>query len=103
MEIKFVSGWNACCASRWMGGRVEREVTMKRLPTSRKDKLKANLLELGEACPFHRDNPEDCPLFELRKLPRTKRLEWFRELSEEDLVYLTTYHQVCLGVKVGEG
>ncbi len=73
---------------------------MKRLPASRKDKLRRNLLVLGKACPFHVDNPEDCPLSELRKLPRKERLEWFKELSEDDLVYLATYHEVCLGVKV---
>lgn len=66
----------------------------------RKDELRANLLELAEACPFHLVNPEDCPLFPLRKMEPRKRLQWLNALSKCDLAYLTTYHRVCLSVRV---
>jgi hypothetical protein len=69
----------------------------------RKDQLQAQLLELSEACPFHLANPEDCPLFALRKLAPKNRLQWLNSLSESDLAYLTTYHRVCLTVKVKSG
>ena len=65
-----------------------------------KDELFANLSELSKACPFHQANPEDCPLFPLRKMKPAKRLSWLRALSEEDLSYLATYHHVCLRIKM---
>ncbi|MEI6786384.1 MAG: hypothetical protein WCQ21_36365 [Verrucomicrobiota bacterium] len=67
------------------------------------DELRASLLELSEACPFHLDNPEDCQLFPLRKLNARKRLQWVNALSESDLLYLTTYHRVCLKIKRKSG
>ena len=67
------------------------------------ENLRANLLKLSEACPFHLDNPEDCQLFPLRKLNARKRLQWVNALSESDLLYLTTYHRVCLKIKRKSG
>ena len=68
-----------------------------------KSELRANLVQLAEACPFHHANPEDCPLFPLRKVEPRKRLEWLNALSESDLAYLATYHRVCLRIKVESG
>jgi len=65
-----------------------------------KDQLLLNLSELSKACPFHHANPEDCPLFPLRKMKSAKRLAWLRALSEEELSYLATYHHVCLRIKL---
>ena len=65
-----------------------------------KSDLRANLLQLSEACPFHLTNPQDCPLFPLRKMEPKKRLQWLNSLSESDLAYVATYHRVCLTVKV---
>ena len=67
---------------------------------AQKNELRAILLQLSEACPFHLANPEDCPLFELRRMDPTKRLQWFDALSESDLAYLATYHQFCLRIKM---
>jgi len=61
--------------------------------------LRANLLKLAEACPFHVANPEDCPLFPLRKMEPKKRLQWLNALGDSDLAYLTSYHRVCLRIK----
>ena len=68
-----------------------------------KGELRANLLQLSEACPFHLANPDDCPLFELRRMEPTKRLQWVNALSESDLADLATYHRVCLRIKVESG
>jgi hypothetical protein len=29
-----------------------------------------------------------------------QRLHWFNALDEDDLVYLATYHHVCMNIKV---
>ena len=70
------------------------------MPHEQRNELRANLLELSEACPFHHANPEDCPLFLLRKMKPRRRLQWFDALPENDLVYLATYHRVCFATKV---
>jgi hypothetical protein len=67
---------------------------------ARRNELRANLLALSEACPFDHSNPEDCPLFKLRKKKPGERLQWFQALDEDDLVYLATYHHICLTTKV---
>jgi hypothetical protein len=67
------------------------------------NELRANLLKLSDACPFHVANPQDCPLFPLRKMKSAKRLQWVNALSESDLAYLATYHRVCLRIKMESG
>jgi hypothetical protein len=64
-----------------------------------KNELRANLVELSEACPFHIANPEDCPLFPLRKMTPRKRLSYVNALGKADLAYLANYHRVCLRIK----
>ena len=63
------------------------------------DELRASLLSLAECCPLAGGNPEDCPLYLLRKMERPQRLEWFSALNEDDLVYLAAYHHVCLDIR----
>ena len=65
----------------------------------RKAELRASLLSLTKACPVDECNPEDCPLFRVRKMKHMERLMWFGALSEDDLVYLNTYHHICLNTK----
>ena len=66
------------------------------MPHEQQNGLRVNCLELSGACPFDQTNPEDCPLFSLRKRKPTKRLQWFNALSESDLADLATYHRLCL-------
>jgi hypothetical protein len=66
----------------------------------RKDELKANLISLTEACPVDKCNPEDCPLYRVRKMKPTERLLWFTALSEQDLTHLAAYHYICLNTKL---
>jgi hypothetical protein len=61
-----------------------------------KQALLENVLALASKCPAVDCNPEDCPLFSVRKLSRQRRLRWFKGLSEDELSYLCAYHNVCL-------
>jgi hypothetical protein len=63
------------------------------------DALRAQLRKLLKACPFHLNNPKDCPLFPLRQLPPKQRQRYIDALSETDLAYLAKYHGVCLRIK----
>jgi len=85
--------------------KVEVGMAKKKIKAIRdqESELRANLLQLSEACPFHIANPEDCPLFPLRRMEPTKRLQWVNALSESDLADLATYHRVCLRIKVESG
>ncbi len=73
------------------------------MPHEQQNELRANLLELSEACPFDQTNPADCPLFPLRKWAPTKRLQWFNALIENDLVYLAAYHHICFATRMRPG
>jgi hypothetical protein len=64
--------------------------------------LLASLAELIEACPGAQCNPWDCPLYQVRKMARPERSEWFRALNQDDLSYLATYHYVCLETRLAE-
>lgn len=88
-----------------LGRKIELGMAKKKIKAIREQEggLRANLLQLSEACPFHLANPEDCPLFQLRRMEPTKRLQWVNALSEADLSYLATYHSVCLRIKVESG
>lgn len=67
---------------------------------SRKDQLRASLIALTECCPVDGCNPKDCPLFPVRKMKPSARLEWFKALTEEDLIFIAAYHHVCMNVRL---
>ena len=80
---------------------MQMDTTSSRTPSqSRKDELRASLYSLAEACPVDECNLEDCPLFKVRKMKHMERLMWFDALSEQDLIYLNTYHHICLNTKL---
>ena len=64
--------------------------------------LRGNLLCLLETCPADYCNPGDCPLYALRRMKFSERLEWFNALCAEDLAYLAAYHAVCYELKLSE-
>jgi len=66
----------------------------------RKAELRASLLSLTKACPVDECNPKDCLLYSLRQMEPMQRLQWFNTLTEDDLVYLATYHHVCMSIKM---
>jgi hypothetical protein len=65
-----------------------------------KSALRDNLSCLIQQCPVDLSNPEDCPLFAVRKAGPTRRLRWFNDLTEDDLVYLNNYHCICAQLKI---
>ena len=75
-------------------------VCMGDLNEQKKSELRDNILSLAMACPVEHCNPEDCPLFKVRKLELKQRLKWFRDLSDEDLAYLNAYHFVCMKARL---
>lgn len=61
---------------------------------------------LSEACPFDRDNPRDCPFHEIREESLKEKMAWFEELSEEAILNIHAYCQLCLEVRkkiLGQG
>ena len=66
----------------------------------RKDALRATQLSLAAMRPVEECHPEECPLYQVRKMKFTRRVEWFKALSENESAYLVTYDEVCLNVKL---
>jgi hypothetical protein len=49
-------------------------------------------------CPIG-DNPEDCPLHEIRKRPVEERLAWLESKTNKQVVELYQQHKECLNTK----
>ena len=73
---------------------------MRPMAKQARKELQERLFELTKACPVDQCNPEDCPLFSLRELKPSQRKQWFNALSEDDLVYLVSYHYVCVSTRL---
>ena len=55
--------------------------------------------ELSIACPYAKDNPVECPLFEIRKRELLESFEWVEQLPDALLRYLVDYHAVCISLR----
>jgi hypothetical protein len=66
------------------------------LTEQKRAELRDNILNLAMTCPMDHCNPTDCPLFHVRNLDLVSRLKWFRGLTDDDLIYLNTYHFICM-------
>jgi hypothetical protein len=81
-------------------------MVMKTLHQHLIEELRDELRPLARTCPVAEvfpsaaSNPEDCPLCAVRKLNQSQRFQWFDALTETDLDYLASYHQVCLTAKL---
>ena len=60
-----------------------------------REQVLSQSLHLAVACPYDSSNPPFCPLCGVRKLPLEERIQWVRSLSNNDLEYLSAYHQIC--------
>ena len=61
-----------------------------------REEVLSQVIQLTAACPIENCATPLCPLFEVRKLAAGERMEWIRALSNEDLEFLSAYHQICL-------
>jgi hypothetical protein len=52
-------------------------------------------------CPLG-GNPEDCPLYDLRKLPVEERIAWLESQTDEELIDLYEQHNQCMECKLEE-
>ena len=72
---------------------------MIEIDEQKRSEMRDSILSLAMACPIDRCSAQDCPLFHIRQLDLPGRLEWFKSLTDEDLVYLNTYHCICMKTK----
>ena len=70
------------------------------LNEQKRAELRDNVLSLAMSCPVNDCNPEECPLYHIRHLDLDERLEWFKNLSDEELIYLNAYHFVCMKTRL---
>ena len=61
----------------------------------RRSRLQSLAFDLTKRCPALGGNPGDCPLFGVRQLTPARRRRWLEGLTDEDLRYLSLYHQLC--------
>ena len=63
----------------------------------------ARLLLIGLLvdCP-HEPNPTDCALYDIRNKSRGEKLEFCRQLTEEQLQHIMVIHEKCLSQKEGK-
>lgn len=50
-------------------------------------------------CPLG-GNPDDCPLYEIRKLSMEDRIDWLESQTDEDTIALYEQHNKCLECKL---
>jgi len=54
---------------------------------------------LCDDCPVDPSNPSDCPFHNARQKNLEEKLAWFDHLSEEAILNIHTYCQLCFEVK----
>jgi len=64
------------------------------------EKLRAEVISLGQFCPIDECNPEDCPLYDFRRLKHPEQMLWLNGLSQDELAYLIAYHQIYLNTQI---
>lgn len=51
-------------------------------------------------CPYE-PNPEDCALHDIRQKPLRERIEWSKQLTNEEIQDIISVHKKCLAEKEG--
>ncbi len=57
------------------------------------------LVGLTFNCPYDQSNPEDCPLFAIRKLSSKERFIWAKGLDADQIIGICENHWECLAEK----
>ena len=76
---------------------------MNALSEQKRAQLRDDVIGLAMSCPVDLCNPKDCPLYHIRHLNQEDRLEWFQNLTDDELVYLSAYHFVCMKTRLEAG
>jgi hypothetical protein len=63
--------------------------------------LNHQLEQFVPTCPWAQGNPNECPLYKLRKKSARTVAKWIDGLTIGDKEYLVLYHQCCLATKQG--
>ena len=58
-------------------------------------RLKEAIARLEVECPLGPKNPAMCPLYRVRKRCPSTRMRWIESLKDEELEFLSNYHQIC--------
>lgn len=58
--------------------------------------MKARVAGLIVSCPISQDNPDDCPLHAVRRLPLHERYHWLESLKPEQMRNFLNQHAVCI-------
>ena len=68
------------------------------LPTKSGDlaSLKSRMAGLLVACPVTQDNPFDCPLQSVRRLPLRQRYRWLETLRPDQMRAFLNQHGTCI-------
>ena len=61
------------------------------------DELRLKVLHLSFKCPKNQDNPESCPLYELRKENTKTRLKIVQEMTNDQVREIVLNHRGCIG------
>jgi len=64
--------------------------------------LKGRMAGLLVACPVTQDNPFDCPLRSVRRLPLRERYRWLETLRADQTRTFLAQHGACLARKEQE-
>jgi hypothetical protein len=54
------------------------------------------LIGLAVACPYTQDNPCDCPLARIRRLPMRQRIEAVMAMDRDEQIRYLREHESCL-------
>ncbi len=64
--------------------------------TNRSKLLDELLAGVAPGCPHTKSNPEECPLYNVRKMATAEIVAWLDGLQPPEKEYLILYHQCCL-------
>lgn len=53
-------------------------------------------------CPYE-PNPKECALYDIRKKPMEKRIEWSKQLTDEQIQSIIKTHRECLDQRTKRG
>ncbi len=62
---------------------------------TKRSQIISDILDLAVVCPHDNTNPPFCPLYKVRKLAPTRRIQWALQLTDDQMEEITVFHKVC--------